>query len=104
MAADADLIAGGTLVEIKTGLGTRRTDGTRRAGLPRQHLRQLVGYVLHDLDDDYRLHSVGLYQARYATLTIWPLEHLLQRTAGRPVDLAAERERHRQLLISSSPR
>lgn len=98
MAADADLIAGGVLIEIKTALGTRRTDGTRQAGLPRQHLRQLVGYVLHDLDDDFRLHPVGLYQARYATLTIWPLQQLLPRIAGRPVDLTAERERHRQAV------
>lgn len=35
-------------------------------------LRQLVGYILHDVDDTYRLDRAGIYEARYGTPTPGP--------------------------------
>lgn len=54
-------------------------------------MAQILGYVLHDTDDDYQLTSVALYQARYGHLKVWDLDRLLHRLAGHPVDLAALR-------------
>jgi hypothetical protein len=101
MAADADLITARTLVEIKTKLGgKRKNDGSRFATLELETIRQLLGYVLHDVDDVYRLDRLAIYNARYGALTSWPLQELLDRLAGRPVDLAAEREAYRHLLTT----
>jgi hypothetical protein len=103
MDADADLIAGSTLVEIKTNLGDKQKDGTRVPTLSIEALRQVLGYVLHDVDDTYRIGRLGLYDARYGTLTTWPLQQLLDQLAGRTVDLPAERAQHRALLFGGWP-
>jgi hypothetical protein len=99
LAADADLIAGTTLVEIKSNLGDRRKDGTRRANLDLVTLRQIVGYVLHDVDDRYHLDSIAIYDARYGALMTRPLQPLLNQLAGRTVDLAATRAAYFDLLL-----
>lgn len=63
--ADADLIAGGMLVDFKAGQGGKpRKDGTRAAALARTDLDQLLGYMLMDYSDRYRLHTVAVYAAR----------------------------------------
>jgi hypothetical protein len=98
MNADADLVAGRALVEVKTNLGDKKPDGSRVASLTRETLRQLLGYVLHDVDDTYRLERAAVYDARYGTLSVWLLSELLDRLAGRQVDLSAAREAHRRLL------
>ncbi len=98
MPADTDLIAGGMLVEVKTSAGAKRQDGTRRPELPGQTVRQILGYVLHDTDDTYQLDALAIYDARRGTLIQWPLQALLDRLAGRHVDLADERFRHARLL------
>lgn len=102
--ADADLIAGHTLVELKTNLGTRGRNGARSSSLTMVTMRQLLGYVLHDVDDRYRLDTVALYDGRYGAVTVWPLTEMLAQVAGRPIDLPTERRRHRKLLTSGSPR
>lgn len=71
MKADADLIAGRMLVELKTGLGDRRADGSRRAGLDGPTLQQRLGYELLDSADEFMIQDVGLYSARYDHLAIW---------------------------------
>jgi hypothetical protein len=98
MSADADIITAGLLVELKTGLGDKRPDGTRRCGLDRATLYQLIGYVLLDFDDEFDLNEVGLYAARYGYLAVWHLEELLHEVAGRPIHLPNEREELRILL------
>jgi len=98
MKADADFIAGGALVEVKTNLGDKNPRGVRAASLKMESVRQVLGYVLHDYDDVYRIDEIGVYQARYGTLTRWPLQALLDRLAGRSVDLATERRLWQQLL------
>jgi hypothetical protein len=87
--ADADLIAAGLLLDLKT---------PAKLSLGVTDMLQLIGYVLLDFDDQYQLAEVGLFSARYAHLTTWELRPLLTRLAGRDVDLAAERDEFRDLL------
>jgi hypothetical protein len=89
--ADADVIAGGALVEVKTTLGGQARDGRRRCSLAQQTVHQLLGYLLLDYDDAYAISALGVYAARYGHLACWPLAELLPELAGGPVDLAAER-------------
>jgi hypothetical protein len=85
-------------LELKTSLGDKRRDGTRRLCLPRTALLQLVGYVLLDFPDEFKVREVGVYDARYAHLVRWPLDELLDELAGRLVELAAPREAFELLL------
>jgi hypothetical protein len=100
MNADADLIAAGLLLEIKTSLGTKRKDGSRQAGLDGQTVLQLLGYTLLDFSDHFKISELGLYSARYAHLATWNLQQLLDELAGRSVDLAAERAAFKEILQS----
>jgi hypothetical protein len=86
--ANADLIAAGLLVEVKTSQGRKGPDGTRRAGLDKVDLLQLIGYALLDFDDEYHLTELALFAARYAYLVAWPLGDLLREMAGQDVDLS----------------
>lgn len=98
LSADADLVVGGLLLEIKTGLGMQRKDGTRYAALNADTLRQLIGYVLLDHTDDLAITDVGVYMARYGYLATWNLRELLIDLAEEPVDIAAERATFRKVL------
>lgn len=98
MNADADLILDGTLVEIKTTLGTRRADGTYYAALNSQTLFQLLGYVLLDFGDAFSINELALFNARYGHLATWELHVLLDKLAGHRVDLAALRAEFQQFL------
>lgn len=100
MNADADLIAGGLLLELKTNLGDKRADGGRRASLEGPTIQQLLGYVLLDFGDEFAIREIGVYNARYAHLATWPLQTLLNELAGRPIDLPAERAAFQSLLTS----
>lgn len=71
--ADADLIMGGHLYDIKTTTDPRK-------GLP-DTIRQLLGYALLDWHDDYGIQSVGIYFSRQGATITWELEDLLARTA-----------------------
>jgi len=90
--ADADVIAGGLLLEVKVQLGDRTAGGRRRCSLHQRTMHELLGYVLLDYNDTYRLDGVAVYAARYGYLACWPLRELLAELAGRPVDLAELRE------------
>lgn len=63
----------------------------------------MLGYVLQDLDDFYGLEAVGVYQARYGHLVLWPLPELLEDLAGQPVDLSEVRARWRRVLVDEQP-
>jgi hypothetical protein len=101
LAADADLIAGGLLLELKVNLGSRRSDGRRRCSLERLTLYELLGYLLLDYENAYRVEALGVYSARYAHLAIWPLAELLDVLAGGPVDLAQARTEFRQVVLAT---
>jgi hypothetical protein len=60
--ADADLIATGLLVELKTTLGNRRRDGSRSCGIGKLELFQVVGYALLDFEDFYRIDELASLQ------------------------------------------
>lgn len=90
--ADADLISGGTLVELKTNLGTRRPGGDRYCSLPRETLYQVLCYALFDHPDEYGITRVGVYSARYGAWHVWSLGGLLSELAGCAVDVAGERD------------
>ena len=58
--ADADLVVGGTLLELKT----TRQDSFERV----DHLYQLLGYALLDYSNTYEIERVGVYLARRGVL------------------------------------
>jgi hypothetical protein len=68
--ADADLITDSLLLEIKTHANPART--------ARDTLRQLLGYLLLDYNDTYKLAMAGIYYARHARLVEWKIPELLQ--------------------------
>jgi hypothetical protein len=71
--ADADLIHQGLLVELKTGLGSLSPKtGTRYDMLKREHLYQLVSYVLFDRSDAYALDSMGSIRHATASSSVGP--------------------------------
>lgn len=81
--ADADLITDSLLLEIKTHVNP--------AGTADDTLRQLLGYLLLDYDDTYRLARAGIYYARQARLVHWAIPELLE-TAGCPRSIAKLRQ------------
>jgi hypothetical protein len=101
LAADADLIAGRLLLELKVNLGDPRSDGRRRCSLERLTLYELLGYLLLDYENAYRIEALGVYSARYAHLAIWQLAELLDVLAGGPVDLAQERAKFRRVVLAT---
>ena len=68
--ADADLIAGGTLIEIKT---------TKTPIIRSNMIWQLLGYALMDRFDKYGIQSIGLYMTRQGVLFQWNLEEIVRR-------------------------
>jgi hypothetical protein len=94
MNADADLIAAGLLLDIKT--------SAKKLSLGVTDLFQLIGYVLLDFDDEFSLEAVGIFNARYAYLATWNLSSLLDELADHSVSLATVRERFQELLVTHS--
>jgi hypothetical protein len=68
--ADADFIIATTIFELKTTV-------TLDASALRNALLQLIGYILLDYDDEFKIHRVGVYFARQAWVKTWPLWELL---------------------------
>lgn len=68
--ADADLVVDHLLLEIKT--------HANPAATARDTLRQLVGYLLLDYGDSYKLARAGVYYVRQARLIQWRIPDLLQ--------------------------
>ena len=100
-AADADLIVGDVLIELKTKLGRKDDEGQRFDVLQTKDLYQVVAYALFDRSDEYGIRDVAIYSARYGHYFERRLEALLDELAGRPVDLPAERTRVWQILATA---
>ncbi len=96
--ADADLVAYGTLVEIKTSLGQKRRDGSRYATLETETLLQIIGYVLLDFEDGFAIRELVLFNARYRHLATWQVIDLLKELGARPVELANLRSEFERFL------
>lgn len=88
-AADADLLVGSTLLEIKAILD-------RKISL--RYMQQLVAYALLDLDDRHGMTHVAFYNARYGRLVTWDLPSLLTSMAGRIMTTPEARELLRSSL------
>lgn len=73
--ADADLLAGSCLVDLKT---------VASPALQPEWIWQLAGYVLLDYDDAHGIESVALYLARHARLIRFDVRALLARLSGDP--------------------
>jgi hypothetical protein len=76
----ADLMVGGTIVEVKTG----RLDHDPSLD---DLVRQLITYPLLACHDRRPVTHVAVYATRYQRLIRWPEQPLLDQLAGRPVDV-----------------
>ncbi|GHJ19065.1 hypothetical protein ACH4LN_32020 [Streptomyces albus] len=91
MTADADLIADGFLIDLKSTRHPRNSLSIRTAW-------QLLGYLLLDATDRYRIDTVGLYLTRSGVLASWPVEGFLDLLGTRRRDLTALRRALTELL------
>jgi hypothetical protein len=89
--ADADVIAAGLLLDLKT-------DSKLSLGVTTMF--QVLGYALLDFDGVYQLTHVGTFSARYAYLVTWDIDTLLDELAGYHVNLSSIRQEFQQLLLS----
>lgn len=89
--SDADVIAAGLLLDLKT---------ESKLSLGVTTVFQVIGYALLDFDDAYQLTEVGTFSARYAYLATWDLGSLLDELAGQHVSLRAIRDEFRQVLLA----
>ena len=78
IAADADLLVDGLLLEIKT---------SKQPRPDREWVYQLVGYLLLDIDNRYRIERLGFYLSRVPALLDWNASELLEALAGRHLDV-----------------
>ncbi|MFI0447467.1 hypothetical protein [Actinomadura sp. 6N118] len=90
VSADADLIADGILIEFKI---TRRVHD-----LPLPVILQLLGYVLMDFVDRYKIDTLGVYLSRAGALITWPLEDYLALLGARRRNLTELRAVFAKLL------
>ena len=73
--ADADLIVGGLLIDVKGTVAPSR--------LRKPEFYQLLGYALLDYDDEYGIDRLGFYLSRFGRLITWPVEEYLAMLGGR---------------------
>lgn len=92
IAAEADLIANGLLIDVKTTLAPKGKAGLRPDVLKADNIYQLLGYALLDYSDRYSIDRLGIFSARYGTLTEWPLERVTSLMAGKKFDFSAARQ------------
>lgn len=81
--AEADLLLGSTLLEIKA---------RGRYELQQRHLHQIVSYSLLDYDDEHGIRDLAVYSARHGALVRWSMQELLDVMAGRSVDVQLLRQ------------
>ena len=97
--ADADLIAGGTLIDLKCTVGKKNSAGARYIALDRGVIYQIVAYALFDYDNAHTIDSIGLYSARYGHFIQWQLQDALSTLADRTVSLDGEYRMMQELLL-----
>lgn len=96
--ADADIIASGTLIEIKTRIGRKDKNAVYADTLRPEDTRAVLGYILFDLEDEYQLKEVVFYSARYGTVFQISVAEFLEVLSGQPVNLAEARADMRRIL------
>ena len=75
--ADADMILGTSLIDVKTTVDPKVT---------RDGLWQILGYALLDFSDAYSLDTAGFYFARQGQFIEWPLVELARNCSGGAVE------------------
>ncbi|WP_224404205.1 hypothetical protein [Pseudonocardia sp. ICBG1034] len=89
--AEADLLVGDTLIEVKTVL---RADQPARIA---RWLWQLLGYVWLDTSDRWQIRRAALYLARHGITVAWPVTELEARMVGDPDRVEEARHAFRRL-------
>ncbi len=87
--ADADLIVGGLLLDVKA---------AAKATLRKRDIHQLIMYSLLDLHEEYEIESVAILTARWGVVVEWDLTELLADMAGEPTEIATLRAELSDLL------
>ena len=88
--ADADLIVGGTLIDIKTSI---------KPQIAAYFIRELLGYTLLDYSDRYHIDSIGLYMSRQGILFKWSLDEVIADLCpGQPPSIAGLRARFQEVV------
>lgn len=91
--ADADLIIGNRLVDLKT-VKTIKADRFRR------WVYQLVGYALLDYRDEYKISELSIYFARHGVRINWPFPGVLSRLSQKPLPpLELIRRKFRNVVV-----
>lgn len=91
--ADADLIYDGTLLDLKS------SSQARIVG--RDEVWQLVGYLLADTDNRYKISHLGFAALRRRRSISWPAEDLIsQLTAGQPHTVEQVRQEFASLIAA----
>jgi len=94
--ADADVVAGGLLLDLKAATTTRIVRGE---GL----LWQLAGYALADTPDAFALRDVGICALRWRSRWVIKLDELIARLAGQPVDISDLRHEFALVATGTPP-
>lgn len=87
MQAEADVIAGGLLLDLKTSAGVQQSSGEYRLLPPARDIHQMIAYSYFASEPQHELRygpitAVGFYFARYGALVAWPAEFFM--TAAMP--------------------
>jgi len=96
--ADADMILGGHLIELKV---------TKNPRMESTWLYQLLGYFLLDYCDEYNITDLGIYMARQSVRLHWPVADLFELMNGRAATAAyvtSLRQQFRTLLLANPVR
>ena len=89
--ADADLIIGDRLLDIKTSISPSAKTAD---------LYQLLGYALADTEDKYAIRRVGFYYSRRPSLVLWSLQDYCDVLAGKATDVEDARRAFYTLATS----
>ena len=91
--ADADLIAGGLLLDLKASATSRI--------VARPGLWQLAGYALADTSDEHRIREAGISALRWRRRWVVSLDYLLASLAGRSVEVRDLRDEFADVVKAS---
>jgi hypothetical protein len=100
--ATGDILAGTTLIEVKTLLSRRDRFGNPRYGLDSRMLFQVVAYGLLG-HDDFGIDRVAIFNARYGHIYSWRLHDLLSEMAGADVDTKTIAAEFKSFLNRNTP-
>ena len=90
--ADGDLIVDGTLLDIKS---------TINSEIQQQWIYQLLGYVLLDYSNQYKIRSIGLYMSRQRLLFKWDLHDTLQKlSSDTTTNIEDLRQEFRRIILN----